>query len=190
MEGLETIAKDAYLLYSEGFCSNVYILVHGKDVLLIDSGTGETMPMLDKALEGKEITRVILTHGHPDHINGMNYISADALLHKADLKILKQLNSFMPGFKPPNNIYELAFESLKFGAFSLKIIHTPGHTPGSISILDETNKLLFSGDTKFANGGVGRSDLPGGDEKKLKESLKLIASIKYSKLCPGHGPLE
>jgi len=190
METVEKIAANVCLIYGEGFCSNIYALFHGRNALLIDSGSGSSIPKLDEALDGRKVERVILTHGHADHTHGMNYISADGFLHNADLKIIQKLNDFLPNYRPPNNIDPLDFDSLKFGDFSLKIIHTPGHSPGGISIFEEKTKLLFSGDTQFAGGGVGRTDLYGGNEAELMKSLQILSKIKYSKLCPGHGPLE
>ena len=190
MEELERIVEDVYMLYGETFCSNIYMLRDGMNVLLIDSGSGSTIPQLDTALADYKINRAILTHGHADHINGMNYISADGYLRKEDIEILGDINSFLPGYKPPNNIDPLGYDSLDFGKFRLKIIHTPGHTPGSICIYEKKNRILFSGDTLFAGDSFGRTDLPGGNQKDLEKSLEKLKSIDYALLCPGHGDIE
>ena len=68
----------------------------------------------------------------------------------------------------------------------LKIIHTPGHTPGSICLLDEKKGILFSGDTIFSDG-IGRTDMPGGDNAALADSIEKITNLKFAKLLPGHG---
>jgi glyoxylase-like metal-dependent hydrolase (beta-lactamase superfamily II) len=124
----------------------------------------------------------------------MSYISAEAYLHEADLSCIRELNSFAGPYAPPENISPLVELSeggkIAFGGFGLKIIHVPGHTPGSIALFEEKGKLLFSGDTLFAGGGVGRADLPLGNEKELKRSLEKLGGIKRKKLCPGHGPAE
>lgn len=187
--GLERIAEGAYLLYGEGFCSNIYVLLDEGRALLIDSGSGSSIPRLD-LLSDYQIDRVLLTHGHADHINGMNYISADGYLHKYDRDALGNLNSFIRNYSPPNNIDELDFERYRFGRFDLEIIHTPGHTQGSISILERTEGLLFTGDTLFAGGDVGRTDLYGGSKAMLRESIKKLQALKFRKLCPGHGQPE
>ena len=189
-EGIERVCSGIRLIVGEGLCSNIYILEDGKEVLLIDSGDGASLPALDEELLNKKIAKVLLTHGHADHINGMNYISADAFLHEADLEILPQLNKYFPGFKIPGNIETLGPDAITFGKFRLKIIHTPGHTPGSVCFFEESTKTLFSGDTKFAAGDCGRTDLFGGDEDTLQESLEMLKKMKYERLCPGHGPVE
>lgn len=184
------VADGIRLIPGEGLCSNIYVLESGKEVLLIDSGSGDSLPQLDEATAGRKIGRVLLTHGHADHVNGMNHIPADGYLHEADLAILPKLNSYFAQFAIPANIEKLNFSELRFGKFRLKVIHTPGHTPGSVCIFDETTKTLFSGDTLFAGGDCGRTDLFGGDEVQLQESLELLKKIKYERLCPGHGPPE
>lgn len=186
----EKICSGIRLIAGEGLCSNIYILESGKEALLIDSGDGASLPALDEELLEKKIAKVLLTHGHADHINGMNFISADAFLHGADLEILPQLNKYFPGFKVPGNIEKLGSDSISFGKFRLKVIHTPGHTPGSVCFFEEATKTLFSGDTRFAGGDCGRTDLFGGDEEQIMASLELLKRMKYERLCPGHGPLE
>ncbi len=190
MDDFEKISEGVFVAYGQDFCSNVYLLADGRRMLLMDSGSGISMPLLDEVLTHYKVERVLLTHGHADHIGGMVYISADGYLHKADFGMLRELNSFMPNYKPPNNIDKMDFSSLKFGKFELEVIHTPGHTPGSVCFYERKERLLFSGDTLFAGGDVGRTDLPGGDEGELRESLEKLEKVKRARLCPGHGPLE
>jgi len=184
------LAKGVHFIPGTGLCSNIYALESGRKVMLVDSGTGDSIPSLDAWLSGREVERVLLTHGHADHVSGMHYISADGLMHKSDLEALEEINTMFPGFKPPNNLDPLDAGEYVFGGFRLRVIETPGHTPGSVCFFEEKTGFLFSGDTKFAGGGVGRTDLPGGDPGELEKSLEKIAGLEYSLLCPGHGPTE
>lgn len=83
----------------------------------------------------------------------------------------------------------MEFEKFKFGKFELEIFNTPGHTDGSVCFFERKMGILFSGDTKFAHGSYGRTDLGGSDEK-MEKSLAEIEKIPYKLLCPGHGEIE
>jgi len=188
---MKSIAENIFGIDGKGLCSNIYLLSNGKKALMIDSGDGSNFEEIEKALTGLELAEVILTHGHWDHIGGMLHLKKQALLHRNDLKILDDLNSCFPDFpKAPRNILELTSKCIKFGGFELEVIHTPGHTPGSICLFDRKSRTLFSGDTLFAGGCFGRTDLTGGDEKELMKSLEKIKRLNYKVLCPGHDEIE
>jgi hydroxyacylglutathione hydrolase len=159
----------------ERVCSNVYILQDGERRLLIDSGDGMLKFDFDPEI-------CILTHGHYDHTKGVRQGWKKVLLHEADF-------SAKPFIFVPQNAKKLSIASLSFGPFDLKFHHTPGHTDGSICILEKKSSLLFSGDTKFSQGGFGRTDLGGSDEE-MRRSLAKIDSLDWKLLCPGHGMLE
>lgn len=150
---------------------------------------------------------VVLTHGHFDHLAALPALLAafrpapDVLVHPADRGYLGpgalQLHrrdfalagaaSYVDGLwaemPAPARLVE---EGDRVGPF--KVLHTPGHTPGSICLYDEGGGRLFSGDTLFA-GGVGRTDLPGGDARALGSSLdRLLALPPDVRVHPGHGP--
>lgn len=134
------------------------------------------------------IPLIILTHGHPDHIGAVKDISSKlkcpVYIHNLDSEWLKQM--FGNSLPSVHNIED--GEIIKIGPNELKVIHTPGHTQGSICLYLEKEGIIFSGDTLFA-GGVGRTDLPGGDEQALQASLKKLLSLPgFIKVYPGHGP--
>lgn len=180
------------LVRLSGSDSNIYLI--GNTV--VDAGTGlnfarlyEIFKVLKKDFEN--IKLVINTHAHFDHIGGNGYfLNAKIAIHESDANILETGNEeksnaeFFNGKLRPRKV-DL---KLKDGQIinGLKVIHTPGHTPGSICLYNEKEKILFSGDTIFADG-VGRTDLIGGSKEQLKNSLEKLAKLKMGKILPGHG---
>lgn len=148
---------------------------------------------------GIKVNYIINTHGHHDHIKGNKKVKdatgAKVLIHTNDAPMLvdptKNLSHFT-GEKThePGADKELSDgDIISFGNISLKVLHTPGHTPGCISLLCTTENICFTGDTLFY-GSVGRTDLPGGDYKTLMNSLKdkLVNLSNEVRVYPGHGP--
>jgi glyoxylase-like metal-dependent hydrolase (beta-lactamase superfamily II) len=128
---------------------------------------------------------IVNTHGHSDHIRGDSTLkkkySVPICIHAYDAHRLTGLGE---NTQPANILLEDE-ALLKFGKVTLKIMHTPGHTRGSISLVGE--KLVFTGDTLFA-GGIGRTDLPGGSDRDMKLSLeKLLRLPEHYVVYPGHG---
>jgi glyoxylase-like metal-dependent hydrolase (beta-lactamase superfamily II) len=159
--------------------TNCYILISKDKTIVIDPGAG--LKKILKEIDGKELLYIILTHYHWDHTLGALKLKektgAKILIHKKERDFIKfQPDQFLDGG-----------EEIRIGDEFLKIIHTPGHSKGSICILGKD--FIFTGDTIFQDG-FGRWDLPGGSEKDLKESLKKIKKILKSgmKVFPGHGP--
>ncbi|MEM2174389.1 MAG: MBL fold metallo-hydrolase [Candidatus Micrarchaeia archaeon] len=171
---MEKVLKDVYFYKGHDYCSNAYLLVDEKVKILIDSGNGELN------FEEKP-DYVFLTHGHMDHTLGSKEFRS--YLRKEDFR-----NEF-PYFKPPNAI-EINFTKMKISSFDFEFIHTPGHTEGSMCIFEKKRKILFTGDTIFSDGWVGRTDLPGGNYKKLEESIKRIFSIFGKKIWKVEFPLD
>lgn len=172
-----------------GFLGNSY-LAGG---VLIDAG------ILPTAVERyrNEINDIVLTHCHFDHIAYVREIaricSAPVHIHRLDapgllsdtLSLSMHFGASAPGHHPSR----LLVEGDRVG--DLLVLHTPGHTPGSICLLDEREHALFSGDTVFTDGGFGRFDFPGGSRADLLQSLDRLSSLEVEGLYPGHGsPVE
>lgn len=140
---------------------------------------------------------LINTHGHVDHVGANKDIKEKydipLVMHSADAPMLKSvLQSGLGLFlgarnSPPPDQFLSEGEELRIGTSSLKIIHTPGHSPGSLSFF--CDGLLFSGDTLFC-GGVGRTDLPGGSWEEMIRSIedKILTLPDDTVVLPGHGP--
>lgn len=141
-------------------------------------------------------TVIINTHGHFDHIGANKHIkdkyNIPLYIHSLDSKmsgLFQQLAlSFLPGAKaspPPDKLLEDG-ENIEIGKSSLKVIHTPGHSPGSISLMGDG--FLLSGDALFC-GGIGRTDIPGGSLNDLQDSIKnkILVLPDETIVLPGHG---
>lgn len=142
-------------------------------------------------------TLIVATHGHFDHVLCVTELrlafKIPFLIHQADLFLLKRLQETTRYFTgtetdpilPPDKFVKEG-DVIKFGKEKLKIIETPGHTPGSLSFY--TPGILFSGDTIFSSG-VGRTDFSYASPKKLKSSLKKLFQLPNKTIVyPGHGP--
>jgi glyoxylase-like metal-dependent hydrolase (beta-lactamase superfamily II) len=160
-----------------------------KEAIIIDPGlefSSEVQQILDYITQGAlKVKSIVNTHGHSDHV------SCDAIFqekYNVPLCIHKHDAHSIEGFNqnkfPPNVLLEDG-NLIEFGDESLKVMHTPGHTPGSICLLGE--RLVFTGDTLFA-GGIGRTDFPGGSINDMRLSLqKLVRLPDHFLIYPGHG---
>ena len=138
---------------------------------------------------------VILTHAHMDHCGAVSLLvsryGVPLFMHSADLPVLRsQINmdiSAALGLEPapPPDRYISDGDTVETGGLSIEVIHTPGHTPGSVCL--RAGGILFTGDTLFA-GSIGRTDLPGGDFNLIRNSLdRLRAFPGETVVLPGHG---
>jgi hydroxyacylglutathione hydrolase len=160
-----------------------------KDSILIDPGmdfSSEAKPIFDHiAGEKLKVNYIVDTHGHDDHIKGnvmfQQKLNVSICIHSLDAHFIEGNEES----KGPGNIMLEDGDLIKFGNETLKVIHTPGHTPGSICLVGE--KIVFTGDTLFA-GGIGRTDFPGGSMNDMRLSLKKLTSLPDNLLVyPGHG---
>ncbi|MEO0071241.1 MAG: MBL fold metallo-hydrolase [candidate division WOR-3 bacterium] len=177
--------------------TNCYILKCGEEMVVIDPG-GDGERILNKVQElGGEVKWVINTHGHIDHIaaNGevVEATGAEILIHQLDEMMLVQpeINlAMMMGMEinsPKPSGFLAEGDEIVVGKESLSVVHTPGHTPGSICLIG--SGYVFTGDTLFLDS-IGRVDLPGGSELQMQNSLARLQRIlkRETMLYPGHGP--
>ncbi|MFQ5819847.1 MAG: MBL fold metallo-hydrolase [Candidatus Heimdallarchaeota archaeon] len=187
---------------STGFGSNVYLLTD-EIIALIDTGiTNNTEKVFqfcrNQGVSPETLDLILLTHAHIDHIMGLYHIleisQAQLACHKAAAPALETPNlqrtliSWFTFTPPPLKVDRKLRDGdlIELGSLTLHVIHTPGHTPGSICFYEPTFKILFTGDTIFAGGGIGRSDLPGGDGQQLVQSIEKLLKLKVNYLFPGH----
>ncbi len=180
------VGSNTYLVYDE----------ENGDGVIVDPG-GETQPLLDEIGQRRVQVRYILnTHAHFDHVAANAAVKAQfdvpLGLHPADRELLLHgggaalfgLN-YVPS--PPPDLDLVEGLGLEIGALHFQVLHTPGHTPGSVCLYIPEESALLTGDTLFA-GGVGRTDLPGGNARQLTESLRrLLALPPETTVYPGHG---
>ncbi|MBU0570854.1 MAG: MBL fold metallo-hydrolase [Candidatus Omnitrophica bacterium] len=177
------LATNCYLVYEKR--SHKGILIDPGDFI---RGINE---YIKKA--GVEVVATVNTHGHADHIMGDAEFGFLVMIHELDGPYLNDSSknlSFM-GCRAVREVHPGRFlkdgDVIDMGGLKLEVIHTPGHTPGGISL--RCGNILFSGDTLFFEG-VGRTDCPGGDYDMLMRSIneKLMVLPDDVKVLPGHGP--
>ena len=174
---------------------NAYIVGDpiSKEAVVIGPGAdySKIKKIIDKNL--LKLKYVVNTHGHGDHIGADDKFNVPILIHRQDAEFLtspiKNLSAYF-GFSlkvaKPGRLLEDGDE-IDLGSIALQVIHTPGHTPGSICL--KYDNILFSGDTLFYEG-VGRTDFPGASEEDLFKSIKdkLFNLNEETTVYPGHGP--
>jgi hydroxyacylglutathione hydrolase len=170
-----------------------------REAVVVDPG--DNIPDILSRLQkhGLTLRQIIVTHAHIDHVGGAAMLKkitgAPVLLNQHDLGLLGAmgiqagwLGVPTPEVEPPD---ASADDGLTVGLATMpaEVIHTPGHTPGSICLLFHDQHLLLAGDTLFA-GSIGRTDLPGGDGRRILRSLRdrLLVLPDQTRVIPGHGP--
>ncbi|WP_068671888.1 MBL fold metallo-hydrolase [Oceanobacillus sp. Castelsardo] len=179
--------------------TNCYIIINAKEALIIDPG-GEANKIIEKLKEKNTTPKaILLTHAHFDHIGAVedlrNHYDIGVYLHENESEWL--LDSRLNGsfkfvgneIKTKKPEHTLSEGSLTISSFTFDIKHTPGHSPGSVIFVFEKEQWIFGGDVLFY-GGVGRTDLRGGDMSQLIQSIqnKFYSLPDDFIVYPGHGP--
>lgn len=173
---------------------------NSREAIVIDPGDDIEAIMEIVARHGLQVKQIVVTHAHIDHVGGAMKIKqrtgAPILLNQNDSALLRMLDTQAQwlGMRPPGKVAIdqsiTSGDSVKVGAVEGKVLHTPGHTEGSICLYFEPEKRLVAGDTLFA-GSIGRTDLPGGSYDKIIRSLheSVLALPNETVVVPGHGEL-
>jgi len=185
------------------FLTNSYVVgcEQTKESIIIDPGFDDQLEA-ERVFEfidsnGLVLKLIVNTHGHPDHTCGNGIVKkrfhVPILMHEYDAYMIgKSSNKIAELFEfknssPPADMLLHNGDTVKFGKTTLKVIHTPGHSRGSISLLGE--KEVFTGDTLFA-GSIGRTDFPESSKSEMSRSLRKLANLSnHLVVYPGHGPM-
>lgn len=178
--------------------SNSYV-IGGEIPLVIDPGHQHLVKNLITQMEKdgnrlEDIRLVVATHGHPDHFEAARTFERAGVmvaLHQEEENFLREVGGkfydAMGAGAPPMKVsFHLREGDLKLGSKTFQVLHTPGHSPGSISLYWPEKKALFTGDVVFPLG-VGRTDFPGGEGILLRDSIERLARLDAEWLLAGHG---
>lgn len=179
---------------------NTYF-IDGPTRVLIDPGHLELFSHVKSGLADigvgvEDIGIVICTHAHPDHIEAVrlfNKTSTQIAIHETEWQFIKSMKKQIMaafGFDTDSMTPEFFLKEgdISINGLEFHVLHTPGHSPGSVSLYWPQHKALFTGDLVFKEG-VGRTDLPGGNGEQLKKSIKRLAGLEIEWVLPGHGDI-
>lgn len=178
--------------------TNVHVLADpgSREAIAIDTATPCLAWIADElAARDWTLKLIVSSHGHWDHIGDnaavAEHTGAEVAAHPRDRDRLIHPRAINAPFDIPPSVPAVDLAEggeVRFGSIRLGVLHTPGHTEGSVCLYDADDGLLFSGDTLFA-GGWGRVDLPGGDPAAMVESLGRLLELEDGvRVFPGHGP--
>ena len=170
--------------------TNCYIMEDDQTNLAAVIDPGDEPELIQEALEkeGVEVRYLLLTHGHYDHTTAVPalhrvYPQADIYIHQADANGAGSTLFPLAGEVDDLKLYDEG-DVIRLGDHEIQVLHTPGHSPGSVTL--KVEDVLFTGDTLFA-GSCGRTDLRGGSYEQIMQSLKRLGELKGDfHVCPGH----
>jgi hydroxyacylglutathione hydrolase len=182
--------NDIIVIEGRGYDSNVYVF----EDIIVDTGTGQNMDYILKSIEDAgssvdDLSLIVNTHNHYDHIGGNSYLDLEVAMHQNDAQALEEgdedalLATMFGRTMEKMEVSRKLNEGDKIHDF--EVLLTPGHTSGSICLYD--GETLISGDTVFSGGGFGRVDL-GGSMDDMRKSLERLSKLDIQYLLPGHGP--
>jgi glyoxylase-like metal-dependent hydrolase (beta-lactamase superfamily II) len=183
------------------FMTNSYVLgcEQSREAVVIDPGFEPDRLLAKAAQDDLKIVKILLTHGHVDHVSAVGGIKratgAPIYIHEADREQylaapkLGMYFGLQTDEQPAPDHTVAEGDEITFGEQTLKVIHTPGHTPGGVCYHSPSAKILVAGDTLFQRG-IGRTDLPGGSMRTLFSSIqgKIYALDGDTRVLSGHGP--
>jgi glyoxylase-like metal-dependent hydrolase (beta-lactamase superfamily II) len=198
----ERLADGLHFFEWRGFENNCNaIVLEGEGAVVIDPGHEHLLGSLLSAMSGAGLdpggfAAVLLTHGHPDHIEGAEVFHAAgarvgmnpdewAYLNGEGGMLFRFFGSEVPRMEVT---IDLAPGSVEVAGLTLDVMHTPGHSPGSVCLFWQERRALIAGDVVFPGGAFGRCDFPGGSYKILLESFEKFDGLSPEHLLSGHGP--
>jgi hydroxyacylglutathione hydrolase len=191
-----------HLIPGRGYDSNIMVL-DGDRPVVIDTGTGRITEQycgqIRQRLEGRSVDRIVLTHGHFDHAGGAAAMSrelgVDVYVHAQGVDMLRSADPQVTGAwlfgTVPEPVEALPLEEgdvVDVGPHTFEVLYTPGHSLHSIALWHAPSRTLIPGDTVYADGGIGRWDLKGGDYASLVASIQRLVDLDPGSMYPGHGP--
>ncbi|MHA2364873.1 MAG: MBL fold metallo-hydrolase [Candidatus Hodarchaeales archaeon] len=208
---MRQILHNLFHVFGQGMNCNGYVINSGENSLLIDSGLGafrfswgrspdNPLKELENVIKSYKVHKIILTHSHLDHTGGVLSLSTDVRnkvhisafhldanhLERPDYDYIDPIfkNKEISPLKIDKHLRD--GDKITIGEYLFKVIHTPGHSEGSICLYEPEEKWLISGDTVFPMGSMGRVDFPGSNSNAMLESLDKIRKLDVKVLLPGH----
>ena len=194
------ICENVYWYREKGWMDANTFVIKGDVTVLIDPGLSEYAwmkceEMREDGIEPQEIDILLITHSHPDHCDALSVLkkhtNARIGLHSSQAEwasLLSEASFHFLGVKPRDFKADIILDDLltRNQKMRLSVLHTPGHTPDSVCFYLPSHAVLLCGDLVFERG-IGRTDLPFGDEDALKASIERISALDVEILLPGHG---